>query len=243
MSDEMPVMDIREALYTTRAMRRLRPDPVPMTVQARIMDAAVRAPSGGDAQQWRFLLVDDRQVKAKLAGPYREAVEMLWRGHYATQVQGAADDPSAPESVRFTRLRASVQHLADGFDSVPLMLFAFTRGDQDGASIYPAIWSAMLAARAEGVGSALTNVLGLFRADVTKAILGVPMDRGWVLSATVTLGYPLGRWGVAPRRPAHEVTHRNQWGEAAGFEIASPFWPEELPRSQAADCGVRDLPS
>jgi nitroreductase len=61
-------MDIREALYTTRAMRRVKPDPIPMDVQARIMDAAVRAPSGGNTQNWRFLLVDDPEVKSKL-GP------------------------------------------------------------------------------------------------------------------------------------------------------------------------------
>lgn len=226
MNGGAPRMDIREALYTSRAMRRMRPDPIPLAVQARIMDAAVRAPSGGDTQQWRFLLVDDRQVKARLGGPYREAVAMLWRGHYASQVKAAQEDPTAPESVRFTKLRASVQHLADGFEAVPLLLFAFSRGDHDGGSIYPAVWSAMLAARAEGVGSALTNVLGIFRADTTKAVLGVPPDRGWVMAATVAMGYPLGRWGVAPRRPAHGVTHRNQWGEAAGFEITLPLWPD-----------------
>jgi len=60
-------MDVREALYTTRAMRRVKPDPIPADVQARILDAAIRAPSGGNAQSWRFLLVDDPAVKARLA--------------------------------------------------------------------------------------------------------------------------------------------------------------------------------
>ncbi|WP_435742031.1 nitroreductase family protein [Nocardioides sp. SYSU DS0663] len=213
-----------EALYTTRAMRRMRPDPVPLEVQARIMDAAVRAPSGGDSQAWRFLLVDDRAVVDRLAGPYREAVDLLWRGHYAAQVAAAEADPDAPASVRFRRLRASVQHLADHFADVPLLFFAFSRNDRDGSSTYPAVWSAMLAARAQGVGSAMTNVLDVFRPDTTKAVLGVPPDRGWTLAATVAMGYPLGRWGVAPRRPAHEVTYRNQWGTAPGFETTEPLW-------------------
>lgn len=216
--------DVWEALYTSRAMRRMKPDPVPMAVQERIVDAAVRAPSGGDAQPWRFLLVDDPDVKAQLAGPYREAVALLWRSHYATQVAAAEADPGAADSQRFLALRRSVQYLADHFEDVPLLLFAFTRNDRDGSSIYPAVWSAILAARAQGVGSAMTNVLDIFRPDTTRAVLGVPADRGWQLSATVAMGYPKGRWGVAPRQPAHQVTYRNGWGRDPGFVVESPLW-------------------
>lgn len=217
-------VDVWEALYTTRAMRRMRPDPVPLEVQARIMDAAVRAPSGGDAQPWRFLLVDDPKVKARLAVPYREAIDLLWRGHYAAQTAAAEADPDAPASQAFRRLRASVEYLADHFEEVPLLLFAFSRNDRDGGSVFPAVWSAMLAARAQGVGSALTNVLEIFRPDTTRAVLGVPPDRGWRLNATVAMGYPLGRWGVAPRRPAHSVSFRNRWGAHAGFTVDTPLW-------------------
>ena len=216
--------DVWEVLYTTRAMRRMRPDPIPLDVQARIMDAAVRAPSGGDSQPWRFLLVDDPVVKARLATPYRESIAMLWRGHYAAQAEAAEADPEAPESRRFLKLRASVQYLADHFEDVPLLLFAFSRNDRDGGSIFPAVWSAMLAARAQGVGSALTNVLDVFRPDTTREVLGVPRDRGWRLNATVALGYPQGRWGVAPRQPAHLVTYRNGWGEDPGFTLDEPLW-------------------
>jgi nitroreductase len=216
--------DLWEALYTSRAMRRMKPDPVPLDVQARIMDAAVRAPSGGDAQPWRFLLVDDPQVKARLATPYREAVSLLWRGHYAAQVEAAEADPDSPASERFRKLRSSVQYLADHFEEVPLLLFAFSRNDRDGGSIFPAVWSAVLAARAQGVGSALTNVLDIFRPDTTRAVLGVPPDRGWKLNATVAMGYPKGRWGVAPRQPAHTVTFRNTWGADPGFRVDEPLW-------------------
>lgn len=220
--------DVWEVLYTTRAMRRMRPDPVPLDVQARILDAAVRAPSGGDSQQWRFLLVDDPEVKGRLAQPYREAVELLWRGHYAGQVAAADADPESESSRRFLKLRSSVQYLADHFEDIPLLLFAFSRNDRDGGSTFPAVWSAMLAARAQGVGSALTNVLDIFRPDTTKAVLGVPPDRGWKLSATVAMGYPLGRWGVAPRQPAHTVTYRNAWGQEPGFAVETPLWPGDV---------------
>ena len=66
-------MDVYEALYTTRAMRRVRPDPIPADVQAKIVDAAIRAPSGGNTQNWRFMLVDDPELKAQLGPLYREA--------------------------------------------------------------------------------------------------------------------------------------------------------------------------
>src|SRR3954466_12414803 len=69
-------MDIYEALYTTRAMRRLKPDPIPYDVQARILDAAIRAPNVG--QEWRFLLVDDPEIKSRLAPLYRQAFERLF---------------------------------------------------------------------------------------------------------------------------------------------------------------------
>jgi nitroreductase len=216
--------DVWEALYTTRAMRRMRPDPVPLDVQARIIDAAVRAPSGGDAQPWRFLLVDDPDVKARLAAPYRESIAMLWRGHYADQVAAAAAEPESPAAQGFRKLQSSVQYLADHFEEVPLLLFAFSRNDRDGGSIFPAVWSAMLAARAEGVGSALTSVF-LFRIGEVLEALGVPADQGWHFNACVSFGVPTGRWGVAPRAPVHQVSFRNRWGSPVGFEIPAPLWP------------------
>ena len=83
-------MDVREALYTTRAMRRVKPDPIPEAVQARILDAAIRAPSGGNAQSWRFLLVDDADVKAKLGPLYRDAIGRLWETAYRERLDQAA---------------------------------------------------------------------------------------------------------------------------------------------------------
>jgi nitroreductase len=217
-------MELHEALYTTRAMRRVRPDPVPNDVQARILDAAIRAPSGGNSQGWRFLLVDDAGIKAKLGPLYRDAMDQLWKTIYAPVIKAAAERPDDPASIQSEKVRRSAMWLADNFEQVPLYLFPFCLHDPTGGSIYPAVWNAMLAARAEGVGSCLTVVLGVFHLDETLEILGVPANDGWVLSGCVSFGYPTGRWEVAERRPVHEVSYRNQWGGPLGFEVPEPLW-------------------
>jgi nitroreductase len=218
-------MDVYEALYTTRAMRRVRPDPIPDAVQTRILDAAIRAPSGGNAQGWRFILVDDPAVKARLGPLYRECMAELWATVYRERLELARATPDDPVSASLLRTTSSAQHLADHFEQVPLFLVAFSRNDPSGGSIYPAVWSAQLAARAEGVGSALTTVLGLFRGDESMRILGVPPGRGWQMACCVSFGYPVGRWGVAARRPAHEVAYRNAWGTDLGLQVPEPLWP------------------
>lgn len=218
-------MDISEALYTTRAMRRVRPDPIPLDVQAKILDAAIRAPTGGNAQNWRFLLVDDRDVIGRIAPLYRHAVDELWKTIYAERLAAAAADPEAAESIDMFKVQRSAQWLADHFDEIPLFLFGFVQADPTGGSIFPAVWSAQLAARAEGVGSSLTVVLGIWHPTEVFEILGVPADENWIMACCVSFGYPTGKWGVAPRRPVHEVSYRNQWGTPVGFDVDQPLWP------------------
>ncbi|MGR6999813.1 nitroreductase family protein [Yinghuangia aomiensis] len=89
-------------------MRRVKPDPVPHDVQARILDAAVRAPSGGNSQGWRFLLVDSPEVKAQIGPLYREAMAALWQTLYAPKIAAAHADPDAAESKQFLRDAAFV---------------------------------------------------------------------------------------------------------------------------------------
>ena len=218
-------MDIYEALYTTRAMRRVRPDPIPLDAQAAILDAAIRAPSGGNAQNWRFLLVDDPGVKGQIGPFYRDSIERLWATIYKGQLAAAEADPEADESIQMLKVQRSAQWLADHFEAVPLYLFGFVQGDQSGGSIFPAVWSAQLAARAQGIGSSLTSVLGHFHPEEAFAILGVPEDGGWSMSCCVSFGYPTGRWDVAQRRPVNEVSYRNRWGHPAGLEADKPLWP------------------
>ncbi len=207
-------MDIYEALYTTRAMRRLKPDPIPRDVQARILDAAIRAPHMDE--QWRFLLVDDAEIKSQLARLYRQAWTRLFDQFGISLADLLQSDTQHGRTAR------SGDYLARHFEDVPLLLIGFARSG--GAAIYPALWSAMLAARAEGVGSTMTTVLEHFYSEEVFDILGVPKDDGWYMHGVIPMGYPLGRWGVAPRQPVHEVAARNSWQGDLGFTVAEPLW-------------------
>ena len=219
-------MDIREALYTTRAMRRVKPDPIPEDVQMRILDAAIRAPSGGNNQNWRFMLVDDPAKREQLGELYKVCIDLLWATIYKDKMDDAESDSTDPETVQMRKIIKSVGWAQDNFASYPLLLFAFDRNDSSGGSIFPAIWSAMLAARAEDVGSSLTSVLA-FKNSETFEILGVPEDKGWKMAACIPMGYPTGTWGVAKRDAVHEVAYRNTWGEDIGFVIDEPLWSPE----------------
>ena len=210
-------MNIHEALYTTRSMRRLKPDPIPYDVQARILDAAIHAPTIGE--EWRFVLVDDPEIKSQLAPLYRQAFERMVGGQLG---EGLADLLKA--DTQMGRMVRSGVHLAQHFGDVPLLLIGFGRS-RDGSGIYPALWSAMLAARAEGIGATLTGMLQSFYADEVFDILGVPKDAGWYLHGVVTMGYPTGKWGVGARKPVHEVAARNSWQGDLGFTVPEPLWP------------------
>src|SRR5512140_2514767 len=100
-------MDVYEALYTTRAMRRCKPDPIPLDAQKRILDAAVRAPSGGNTQNWRFMLVDDPAVKAQLGPIYRDCLDQLWKTLYKDRLIAANADPTDPENDQMLRVQRS----------------------------------------------------------------------------------------------------------------------------------------
>jgi nitroreductase len=114
--------------------------------------------------------------------------------------------------------------MGEHFEDYPLLFLAFNQGDPSGGSIFPAVWSAMLAARAEGVGSTITSLL-MFEREKFYEIIGVPEDQGWNFACLVPMGYPTGRWGIAPRRPVHEVSYRNRWGTPLDFEVPEPLWP------------------
>jgi nitroreductase len=215
--------DVLEALYTTRAMRRVKDQPIPDDVVALILDAAVRAPSGGNSQNWRFLVVDDLDLRTQLGTLYRECIDMLWQHVYKARLDAAAAAPDDPESKQMMRIHSSVEHAANNFATYPMLLFGFAQHDPSGGSIYPALWSAMLAGRSEGVGSTLTSVL-MFKGEQVLDLLGVPKDEGWNMAGCITFGYPTGRWGVAARRPAEEVAHRNRWGAPLGIAVDGPRW-------------------
>jgi nitroreductase len=222
-------MNVYEALYTTRSMRRLKPDPIPYDAQARILDAAIRAPNPGNSQDWRFLLVDDPVLKAELARLYRESMALGMAAHYAQQATALGITPEEAERAEAEKL-GSAKHLAAHWAETPLLLFGYVRNDPTGGAIIPALWSAMLAARAEGIGSTLTTLLSMFRHDETPALLGVPRSEGWTMAACLPMGYPTGRWGIAPRQPVELVAARNQWDGPLGFTAPEPLWGEGTTR-------------
>jgi nitroreductase len=219
-------MDIYEALYTTRAMRRLKPDPVPDDVIGRILDAGLRAPTGGNAQDWRFVTVTDRETIAAMADHYRRGLAILFGGHYKASndavKQALAEGTTDRRTLQVAKVLNSTEHLAANFQDVPLLVFGFSQTDQNPGSIWPSLWSMCLAARAEGVGSTVTTVLSMYAHDEVNALLGVPEGKGWIQHGCLPMGYPLGRWGMPDRKPISKVVFHNQWGSAAEFPTPEP---------------------
>lgn len=213
-------MDTFEALYTTRAMRRVKPDPIPVDVVQQMLDAAIRAPSPGNRQPWRFVAVSDRGQVAALGELYARSWEQL----QATAYKGMRELAVAAGDETTQRVLTSGDWLAANFSQVPLVVLAYIRNDPDGSGIYPAVWNLMLAARALGVGTTLTTVLHHFAQQGVADLVGVPDGRGWRLAAAVTCGYPLGNWGVAARPPVENVVYADRWGETPAWSVPEPLW-------------------
>ena len=219
-------MDVFEALYTTRAMRRVKEDPVPDNIIQSMIDSAIRAPSGSNRQNWKFLVVTDKNIREKLSNIYRETWD-----YYINSFLNSAKDPGASslkkqddkdiETIR--RISNSASWLAENYHKVPLLVLALSRNDPTGSSIYPAIWNLMLAARGHGIGTCLTTVMS-FETEKVFEVLNIPNDKGWTLNATITAGYPLGKWGVAERKPVDDVTYLNTWGNKTNWNLDQPLW-------------------
>ena len=218
-------MDVFEALYTTRAMRRVSEDPIPENILKQMVDAGIRAPSGSNRQGWKFILVTDAEIRNQLGDLYREAWDFYVKEFYGgTSDLGASnvnDDEKAEQVVRITK---SATWLSENFHKVPAMFIVLSRNDPTGSSIFPAIWNLMLAGRAHGIGTCLTTVLGMFKPQKAFEILNIPSDKGWKIDAVVTAGYPLGKWGVAKRTPVDEVTYLNTWGNKTNWNLEEPLW-------------------
>ena len=156
------------------------------------------------------VLVDDRAVMARLGPIYRECLAQLWDTVYRARVDAASADPGDPESAQFERVRRSAQHLADNFEHYPLLLIAFVRGDNSGGSIFPAVWSFMLAARSRGLGTVLTTVHVEHEAEMAE-LLGIPREAVTQV-ALVPVAHAVGdHFERATRRPVGEVVHRERW--------------------------------
>ena len=218
-------MDVFEALYTTRAMRRVSEDPIPDDVLKQMIDASIRAPSGSNRQGWKFIVVTDPEIKNQLGDLYREAWDFYVKEFYGgTSDLGASNVLNDEKAEQVIRITKSATWLSENFHRVPAMFVVLSRNDPTGSSIFPAIWSLMLAGRAHGVGTCLTTVLGMFKPQQAFKILNIPSDKGWKIDAVVTAGYPLGKWGVAKRNPVDEVTYLNTWGNETNWNLKEPLW-------------------
>jgi len=203
-------MEFFETATTQRAMRRLKPDPIPDAVLRQIMDAAICAPSGGNRQGWRFVVVRDTAKRARLGELYREGFgELAKLPYYAGAMKEPAGSPAR-------KMIDSAAHLAEHMGEAPVLILACITIDPGtkptvttGSSIYPAVQNIMLAARALGIGSCITTI-HRYRDGQVKELLGIPADVETV--ALIPLGYPLGKFGRPPRRPVGEVTFADGWG-------------------------------
>ena len=197
-----------DAMRTMRAMRRLRTDPVPDELIREIIEAGTCAPSGGDTQHWRFIVVKDPEIKKQLQIRYKRAFEDLKDRFYA------APPPPGKTEAQKQRMMAARDHLTEHFHEAPVLIVCCLVGDSGsgvgaGASIYPAVQNMLLAARALGLGATLTNRHLLYEKEVDQ-ILGLPKDARTF--AIIPLGYPLGNFGPLSRAPMEQVTFLDRWG-------------------------------
>lgn len=207
---EPPIISLFDAIDTQRAIRRFTSDVVSDGAVHRILEAAVRAPSGRNRQPWHFIVVRDAKTKRQIGSYYRRACELA----------GIGREPIAGLS---KRVNDSVTHLAYHMGDAPVLILACIEHSTDegartgglvaGSSIYPAVQNLMLAARALGLGTTLTTVHTMFE-DEIKSLLGIPANVQ--TAALIPLGHPSPeeRFGGSRRKPVADVTHFNRWAGA-----------------------------
>ena len=226
----MSEIGVFEAMYSARALRRLKPDPVPDEILTQILDAAIRAPSAGNAQPWMFVVVRDPDVRRRLGLIYRKASDI------ASAMYQARGRPPHMSAEQFQRMMTSGAYLWEHMGEAPVLLLPCQRdrpapprealsADMQaiygqelayserirGASIYPAVQNIILACRALGLGTVITTNHIRCEGEV-KALLGIPDD---VLTyALMPIGYPQGTFGPLTRRPVTDVAYADRWGAA-----------------------------
>jgi nitroreductase len=219
----MDEMGIFQAMHIARALRRLKPDPVPDELIAKIVDAGVRAPTGSNLQNWRFVVIKDRERRRQMGELYREAMQIAGRA-YANR-----KPPAHMTTKRQERMMTGAMYLAEHFGEVPVIILAWLQMTHEqenpklaakqmpvfvrlmGGSIFPAVENMIVACAALGLGTVLTTVLAYKEEEVRK-ILGVPADLR--LFAALPVGYPMEGFGHGPvrRLPLKEVTYLDNYG-------------------------------
>jgi nitroreductase len=200
--------ELFEIIHTTRSMRRLKPDPVPDALVRQILEAGTCAPSGGNMQRWRFLVVRDPAVKATVGALYKRAWDEIVGPRYRAGSPAPGSSPA-----QFQRMLATAEHLAAHIQEAPLWIVPCLQGDAPtrtaGSSIYPAVQNMLLAARALGLGATLTTLHLQFEKEV-EAAFGLPAD--WHSYALLPIGWPMGRFGPVRRIALEDVVYEDRWG-------------------------------
>jgi nitroreductase len=192
-------MPLGEAIFTQRSIRRFTPDPIPLEDIHLILEAAVKAPNGGNQQVARFLVVNDRDTLQEFGRLYHEA---WWAKRRDEGFQGREDLP---------RRFQPAAGLADAMQDVPCVIFALALHDGSPDSVIPAVQNLMLAARALGIGCVPTTLHPMVMPRF-RALFGIPEDVGFHFC--VPLGYPQGNFGPNVRKPTSETTFLNRWNAA-----------------------------
>jgi len=208
--DMAPADDVFEIMQTMRAMRRLKPDPVPEEMIRQILQAGQWAASGGNTQRWRFLVVKDPAIKKAVQGYYKRAFDEVIGPRYRSSPPPPGSDPE-----RFKRQHAAVEYQTDHYHEAPVWIVACLEDGENpsrssGASIYPAVQNMLLAARALGLGSTLTTRHIQYEKEV-DALFGLPP--GVHSYAILPIGYPMGRFGPVGRGPLADVVYGDRWGQ------------------------------
>ena len=202
--------DVFEIIESCRAMRRLKPDPVPDELIARILRAGSCAPNGGNTQKWRFLVIKDRKIKEAVSVWYKKAFDEVIGPRYLT-----SEPPPGVTKERYLRQHAAVAYLTEHYAEAPVWIVACledgpTPNRMAGSSIYPAVQNMVLAARALGLGTTLTTRHMLFEKEADKA-LGLPA--GVHSYAILPIGWPMGKFGPVGRGPLKEIVYQDRWGQ------------------------------
>ena len=214
------MVDLLEGLATTRAIRRLRPDPIPAGDLARIFFAATRAPSGSNRQPFRFLVLRDGRRAAEAKSLLGDSFRRGWTAKSSADGYGGLD-PASPKA----RAAAAMQHFVDHFESIPVVVLPCLQRYRaphptEGASVYPACQNLLLAARALGYGGVITMWHAFVEPEL-RSILEIPDEVA--IAATIPLGRPAGGGhGPVRRRPLPELVYEDRWADAAPWALDPP---------------------
>jgi nitroreductase len=219
----MAEMNLFDAMYTAGAIRRLKADPVPDEIITKVLDAAIRAPSGSNAQSWIFIVVKDAEKRRQLGAVYKKASDILLK------LYAGATRPEHMDEKKYDRFMKAVVHLFDHMGDAPVLLvpclkasmWANAKLPEDikarmagaariaGSSIYPAVENVILACRAFGLGTVLTTIHVFFEEEV-RAILSLPPDVQTY--ALMPIGYPQGHHYEVKRKPVSAVACLDSFG-------------------------------